>query len=356
VAERTGTGGSRSATGRAARRTTTTGRTSRASTTSKGGRTTRASATGRAARTSGTGDGKTRAAADDPVAAQADVTRPERLVVADPPPEPDYPRWRVEPGSRLRLADIDPNESEHYRRKKDVADELAHHRDRISDLQARLYGEHRRSLLIVLQAMDTGGKDGTIKGVFAGVNPQGCQVWSFKAPSNEEADHDFLWRYHHKVPAKGMIHIFNRSHYEDVLIVRVKELVPESVWRPRYAAINQFEQALGASGVTVLKFFLHISKDEQKRRLERRLQDPDKRWKFSANDLKERAWWDDYQAAFEDAVNECSTPYAPWYVIPANKKWYRNLVVARTIADTLEAMDPRYPPAEKGLDKVEVPD
>jgi PPK2 family polyphosphate:nucleotide phosphotransferase len=356
VAERTGTGGSRSATGRAARRTTTTGRTSRASTTSKGGRTTRASATGRAARTSGTGDGKTRAAADDPVAAQADVTRPERLVVADPPPEPDYPRWRVEPGSRLRLADIDPNESEHYRRKKDVADELAHHRDRISDLQARLYGEHRRSLLIVLQAMDTGGKDGTIKGVFAGVNPQGCQVWSFKAPSNEEADHDFLWRYHHKVPAKGMIHIFNRSHYEDVLVVRVKELVPASVWRPRYAAINQFEQALSASGVTVLKFFLHISKDEQKRRLERRLEDPDKRWKFSANDLKERGWWDDYQAAFEDAVNECSTPYAPWYVIPANKKWYRNLVVARTIADTLEAMDPRYPPAEKGLDKVEIPD
>jgi PPK2 family polyphosphate:nucleotide phosphotransferase len=364
MAERTGTGAGRGATGRTATgegrgRTGGTPRRAAASKAGSGGRgtarTARATtATGKAAQAKAAQAKAARAA--DPVAVQAEVTRPERLVVADPPPEPDYPRWRVEPGTPMRLADVDPDESEHYGRKKDVADELRRHRDRISDLQARLYGEHRRSLLIVLQAMDTGGKDGTIKGVFAGVNPQGCQVWSFKAPSNEEADHDFLWRYHHKVPAKGMIHIFNRSHYEDVLIVRVKELVPEAVWRPRYAAINQFEEALSASGVTVLKFFLHISKDEQKRRLESRLEDPDKRWKFSSNDLKERAWWDDYQAAFEDAVNECSTAHAPWYVIPANKKWYRNLVVARTIADTLEAMDPRYPPAEKGLDNIEIPD
>jgi PPK2 family polyphosphate:nucleotide phosphotransferase len=353
VAERAGSG--RGTTGRTTRRTATTssrtgsGRGSSRTAREAAGRTTAAKAADKT-------DGKRDAKAAVGAAAQVEVTRPERLVVKDPPPEPDYPRWRVEPGTGMRLADIDPNESEHYGRKKDVADELKRHRDRISDLQARLYGEHRRSLLIVLQAMDTGGKDGTIKAVFAGVNPQGCQVWSFKAPSNEEADHDFLWRYHNKVPSKGMIHIFNRSHYEDVLIVRVKELVPESVWRPRYQAINQFEEALSASGVTVLKFFLHISKDEQKRRLESRLQDPDKRWKFSSSDLKERAYWDDYQAAFEDAVNVCSTPFAPWYVIPANKKWYRNLVVARTIADTLEAMDPRYPPAEKGLDKVEVPD
>ena len=361
MAKQTGTGADRGTTGRTAtgegrgRTGRTAGRAAASSKAGGGGRGTARTArapTAKAAR----GTPAKAAAAADPVAMQAEFTRPERLVVADPPPEPDYPRWRVEPGTRMRLADIDPDESEHYGRKKDVADELRRHRDRISDLQARLYGEHRRSLLIVLQAMDTGGKDGTIKGVFAGVNPQGCQVWSFKAPSNEEADHDFLWRYHNKVPAKGMIHIFNRSHYEDVLIVRVKELVPEAVWRPRYAAINQFEEALSASGVTVLKFFLHISKDEQKRRLESRLQDPDKRWKFSSNDLKERAWWDDYQAAFEDAVNECSTPFAPWYVIPANKKWYRNLVVARTIADTLEAMDPRYPPAEKGLDHIEIPD
>jgi PPK2 family polyphosphate:nucleotide phosphotransferase len=262
--------------------------------------------------------GRASKAASDRVAARASqVTRPER-VVKDPPPAPDYPRYRVEPGERVRLAEVDPDESEGYQRKKDVAEELKRHRDRIADLQARLYGEQQRSLLIVLQAMDTGGKDGTIKGVFQGVNPQGCQVWSFKAPSNEEAAHDFLWRYHQKAPPKGMIHIFNRSHYEDVLIVRVKDLVPEPVWRPRYEAINQFEYALTADGVTVLKFFLHISRDEQKRRLESRLQDPDKRWKFSSNDIKERTYWDDYQAAFEDAVNECSTAYAPWYVVPTN--------------------------------------
>jgi PPK2 family polyphosphate:nucleotide phosphotransferase len=310
--------------------------------------------TGRGA--AGRTDGKARAATDTVRGKAGDVTHPERFVVEEPPPAPDYPRFRVEPGTRMRLAEVDPDESEHYQRKKDVGDELKRHRDRITDLQGRLYGENKRSLLIVLQAMDTGGKDGTIKGVFQGVNPQGCQVWSFKAPSNEEAAHDFLWRYHQKAPPKGMIHIFNRSHYEDVLIVRVKDLVPEPVWRPRYEAINQFEYALTSDGVTVLKFFLHISRDEQKRRLESRLQDPDKRWKFSSNDLKERAYWDDYQAAFEDAVNQCSTPYAPWYVVPANKKWYRNLVVARTIADTLEAMDPKFPAAEKGLDKVEIPD
>jgi PPK2 family polyphosphate:nucleotide phosphotransferase len=285
-----------------------------------------------------------------------DVAHPERTVVHDPPPAPDYPRFRVEPGTPVRLAEVDPDESEHYQRKKDVSDELKRQRDRISDLQARLYGEQKRSLLIVLQAMDTGGKDGTIKGVFQGVNPQGCQVWSFKAPSNEEAAHDFLWRYHQKTPPRGMIHIFNRSHYEDVLIVRVKDLVPESVWKPRYEAINQFEQALTLAGVTVLKFYLHISREEQKRRLESRLADPDKRWKFSTNDIKERAYWDDYMAAFEDAINYCSTANSPWYVIPANKKWYRTLVVARTIADTLEALNPQYPAAEPGLEKVSVPD
>jgi PPK2 family polyphosphate:nucleotide phosphotransferase len=295
-------------------------------------------------------------AASERTTQAVDVAHPERHVVEEPPPQPDYPRYRVEPGTPVRLAEVNPDESEHYRRKKDVADELKRQRDRISDLQARLYGEQKRSLLIVLQAMDTGGKDGAIKGVFQGVNPQGCQVWSFKAPSNEEAAHDFLWRYHQKTPPQGMIHIFNRSHYEDVLIVRVKDLVPESVWKPRYEAINQFEHALTLAGVTVLKFYLHISKDEQKRRLESRLADPDKRWKFSTNDIKERAYWDDYMAAFEDAINQCTTAHCPWYVIPANKKWYRNLVLARTIADTLEAMNPKFPPAEKGLENVSVPD
>jgi PPK2 family polyphosphate:nucleotide phosphotransferase len=310
----------------------------------------RTSSTGRTARRGG------RAAADRRADAAAKVAAPEQVVVASPPPDPDYPRFRVDPERGIRLADVDADESEHYARKKDAADELDKQRKRIRSLQARLYGEHQRSLLMVLQAMDTGGKDGTIKGVFQGVNPQGCQVWSFKAPSAEELDHDFLWRYHARVPGKGMINIFNRSHYEDVLIVRVKGLVPESVWRPRYEAINQFEYALTMSGITVIKFYLHISKDEQKRRLESRLANPDKRWKFSANDLKERVLWDDYQVAFEDAINSCATPYAPWYVIPANKKWYRNLVVARTIADTLEAMGPRYPDAEPGLEKMAVPD
>jgi len=278
---------------------------------------------------------------------------PEKVVVEDPP---DYPRYRVEPGKRLSLAAIDPDETEHYRKKKDIAKELERQRRRIQDLQERLYAENEQGLLIVLQAMDTGGKDGTIKHVFGGINPQGCRVSSFKAPSAEEANHDFLWRYHKSTPAKGRIGIFNRSHYEDVLIVRVKGMVPEEVWRERYALINDFERGLIANGITVLKFFLHISKDEQKRRLQSRLDDPDKRWKFSSADIKERAFWDDYQAAFEDAINNCSIEHAPWYVVPANKKWYRNLVVARTIADTLEAMDPQFPPAEEGLDKVKILD
>ena len=272
------------------------------------------------------------------------------------PPEADYPRYMVEPGEAVSLAAMDPDQTEHYRRKKDVAKELEKQRRRIQDLQARLYAENKRGLLIVLQAMDTGGKDGTIKHVFSGVNPQGCRVSSFKAPSAEEANHDFLWRYHKSAPARGRIGIFNRSHYEDVLIVRVKNLAPEEIWRGRYGQINDFERNLSLDGITVLKFFLHISKDEQRRRLQSRLDNPDKRWKFSSADIKERAFWDDYQRAFEDALGKCSTSHAPWYVVPANRKWYRNLVVARTIADSLEAIDPRFPPAEEGLEKVSIPD
>jgi PPK2 family polyphosphate:nucleotide phosphotransferase len=268
----------------------------------------------------------------------------------------DYPGYRVEPGERVSLATVDPGETEHYEKKKDVARELEKQRRRIQDLQERLYAENQQGLLIVLQAVDTGGKDGTIKHVFSGVNPQGCRVSSFKIPSAEEANHDFLWRYHKSVPARGRIGIFNRSHYEDVLVVRVKNLVPEVIWRERYEQINAFERNLTLEGITVLKFFLHISKDEQKRRLQRRLDDPNKRWKFSSDDLEERAIWDAYQQAFEDALSKCSTEHAPWYIVPANKKWYRNLVVARTIADTLGAMDPQYPPAEEGLEKITIPD
>ena len=238
--------------------------------------------------------------------------------------------------------------------KETVKEALRAERDRIAALQGKLYAEHRRSLLVVFQAIDTGGKDGTIRSVFAGVNPQGCRVWSFKVPSTDELDQDFLWRYHARVPGRGLIGVFNRSHYEDVLAVRVKDLVPKPVWRERYGLINDFERLLTASGVTILKFFLHISKEEQRRRLEARLEDPRKRWKFDAGDLVERESWDAYQAAFADALGRCSTPYAPWYVVPADRKWYRNIAVARTIADTLEAMDPHYP-EPKNLKGVTVP-
>jgi PPK2 family polyphosphate:nucleotide phosphotransferase len=290
--------------------------------------------------------------APDPVTAAA---APEQ-VVDPPPPEPDYARYRAEPGVPVALCDVAADESEGYERKRDVKDKLSAQRERIAELQERLYAEGRQSLLIVLQAMDTGGKDGAIKHVFKGVNPQGCRVWSFKAPSAEESGHDFLWRYHNRVPSRGMITIFNRSHYEDVLVVRVKNLVPEDVWRERYSTICDFERTLARENVVVLKFYLHISKEEQKRRLLARLEDPNKHWKFSSNDLRERTFWDDYQRAFEDAVNATSTSYAPWYVVPADKKWFRNLVIARTIADTLEAMNPQFPPPEPGLDNIVVPD
>jgi len=300
--------------------------------------------------------GKTQQAAAQATAEAAEVTAPEKIVVNHPPPDPDYPRYRIKPGSHFKLAAINPDESEHYQSRHDVKKELEKQRQRIAELQERLYAERRQSLLIVLQAMDTGGKDGTIRGVFQGVNPQGCQVASFKAPSTEELEHDFLWRYHNKTPTRGMITIFNRSHYEDVLIVRVKNMVPEEVWRQRYSMINEFENLLTLNQTTILKFFLYISKNEQKRRLESRLKNPSKHWKFSSNDLKERAFWDQYHIAFEDSINNCTTEYAPWYAIPANKKWYRNLVIARTISDTLTAMNPQFPPAEKGLENITIPD
>ncbi|GJE15327.1 polyphosphate kinase 2 family protein [Methylobacterium marchantiae] len=261
----------------------------------------------------------------------------------------------VGPGMSLDLSAIDADSDGGLDKEASKQALLVEH-GRIQDLQERLYAEHRRGLLVVLQAIDTGGKDGTIRSVFEGVNPQGCRVWSFKVPSAEERDHDFLWRYHAKVPGRGMIGVFNRSHYEDVLVVRVKSLEPEGVWRPRYDLINDFERMLTLSGVTVLKFFLHISKDEQKERLEARIADPQKHWKFDPADLVERESWDAYQEAFTDALSRCSTPHAPWHVVPANRKWYRNLLVARTIANTLEAMDPRYPDAQPGIAELTVPD
>jgi PPK2 family polyphosphate:nucleotide phosphotransferase len=204
--------------------------------------------------------------------------------------------------------------------------------------------------------MDAGGKDGTIKHVMGGVNPQGCQVTSFKQPTARELAHDYLWRIHMAVPSRGYIGIYNRSHYEDVLVVRVHNLVPEEVWSTRYEQINHFEKLLAETGTTILKFFLYISKEEQKERFEARLTDPTKNWKFSAGDVKERRYWDDYMLAYEEALSRCNTPWAPWYIIPANRKWYRNLVVSQTIVETLEKLDMHYPPPLADAGSIVVPD
>lgn len=263
--------------------------------------------------------------------------------------------YRVDGSKPVLLGDFDPDDTGDFAGKAEVAELLKADRNRIAELQERLFAEERQSLLIVLQATDTGGKDGTVKKVFGGINPQGCRVWPFREPSEEELSHDILWRYHRRTPAKGMIGIFNRSQYEEVLVVRVKELVPEAVWQRRYDMINDFERMLAGNNTTILKFFLNISRTEQKERLQARLADPAKHWKFSTGDLKDRALWDNYQAAFEDAINRCSAVHAPWIVVPANKKWYRNHVVARTVADTLEAMNPQFPEAEPGLDRVIIP-
>ncbi len=264
-------------------------------------------------------------------------------------------RYRVDGSQPIRLSDFDPDETGDFGSKGEAAEFLKQERNRISDLQERLFAEQKQSLLVILQATDTGGKDGTIKKVFGGVNPQGCRVWPFREPSEEELSHDILWRYHRRTPPKGIIGIFNRSQYEEVLVVRVKQLAAESVWQPRYDMINDFERMLAGNNTTILKFFLHISRTEQKERLQARLDDPAKHWKFSMGDLKDRALWEEYQAAFEDAINRCSADHAPWIVVPANRKWYRNYVVARTVADTLEAMNPQFPEAEPGLDRVIVP-
>jgi PPK2 family polyphosphate:nucleotide phosphotransferase len=261
----------------------------------------------------------------------------------------------VEPGTRINLSKIDPDDTGSLRDKDTAKAHLKIVRKRIEDLQERLYAEHRQSLLVVLQATDTGGKDGTIKHVFKGINPQGCRVTSFREPSAAELDHDFLWRIHPHAPAKGMIGVFNRSHYEDVLVVRVKDLVPKPVWSQRYESINEFEKRLAENGTRILKFYLHISKDEQKERLQARLDDPSKHWKFNVGDLADRERWDDYQQAFEDAIGKCSTDYAPWFVIPANHKWARNVFVAEIIADTLEDMNPQFPEQHDDLTNIIIP-
>ncbi len=247
---------------------------------------------------------------------------------------------------RIKLAKIDPEDAGGYGSKESALEHLDKLRAKLARLQEALYAEHRQSLLIVLQAMDTGGKDGVVKTIFTGVNPTGVQVTSFKAPSSEERDHDYLWRIHRAAPAKGVIGIWNRSHYEDVLVVRVHELVKKEVWKPRYRQINEFERHLAENGTTIIKFFLHISKDEQKRRLQDRLDDPEKLWKFNLGDLTERKLWGEYQEAYEDAINACSTPLAPWHIVPADRNWVRNLSIMQTVVETLERMSPRYPKSD----------
>jgi len=263
-------------------------------------------------------------------------------------------RYGVHPGATIDLSAIDPAETGDFGSRKQVKKPLKKLRKQLRELQERFYAWNHKSLLIVLQAMDTGGKDGTIEHVMSGVNPQGVTVTSFKAPTPEELAHDYLWRIHKAAPRKGMIGIFNRSHYEDVLVVRVHDLVPKNSWFRRYEQINNFEQFLTENDTVILKFYLHISRDEQARRLQARLDDPNKHWKFSKSDLKERKLWDDYMAAYTDALQKCSTQYAPWYVIPANNKWYRNYVIAQIIVETLNNIAPQYPSPEEGLDEIVV--
>jgi PPK2 family polyphosphate:nucleotide phosphotransferase len=248
----------------------------------------------------------------------------------------------VKPGSRVRLAKLDASATYGYD-KASAEPLLEKQMDRLSTLQDRFWAEAKRSVLVVLQGIDAAGKDGTIKKVMEAFNPMGCPVSSFKVPTAEELAHDYLWRIHKRVPGKGEIGIFNRSHYEDVLVVRVHGLVPRRVWSARYEQINDFEGTLAASGTTIVKFFLTIDRDEQRKRIQARYDDPTKRWKFSMGDLAERARWDDYQAAFDEALTKTSTDVAPWYVIPANRKWFRNLAVATILAETMAALRPAYP-------------
>ena len=253
-------------------------------------------------------------------------------------------KYRVKPGSRVDLSVWDPNDKSAFSGEKDEGRErLLELNQELEELQELLYAEDKHKVLIVLQAMDTGGKDGTIRHVFEGVNPQGVRVACFKRPTPEELSHDYLWRAHKQTPGKGEIVIFNRSHYEDVLVVRVHNLVPERVWSRRYEHINNFEHMLADEGTTILKFFLHIDLDEQRERLQARLDDPRKHWKFDPRDLEERKLWPEYTKVYEDAISKTSTDWAPWHIVPANRKWYRNLVIGSAIVETLKGLNMHHP-------------
>ena len=261
-------------------------------------------------------------------------------------------RFLVEPGSNLRLKKIDPAFKDEHESQKSAALETQRHVDRMTELQYLLYADGNRSLLIVLQALDAGGKDGVVRHVFSAMNPQGTSVFGFKQPSKLEAAHDFPWRAHLRAPGKGEVVIFNRSHYEDVLVVRVHKLVPKPIWSKRYELINNFEQTLVDNGTRILKFYLHISPVEQLERFKQRLDDPQRHWKISESDYFERELWSDYIDAFEEGMERTSTKHAPWYVIPSDHKWFRNLAISAIVADTMEDMDLKLPPTN--VDIVEI--
>jgi len=258
----------------------------------------------------------------------------------------------VKPGSKVELDKIDAGFKGEHESHKHALPEIERYCQQLSELQYLLYAEDKRSLLICLQAMDAGGKDGTLNHVLGAMNPQGCSVHGFKQPSEEEAAHDFLWRAHAACPGRGRVAVFNRSHYEDVLVVRVHELVPKKIWSKRYDAINAFERLLAENGTHILKFYLHISKDEQLARFKQRIDDPARHWKISESDYAERAYWDDYRAAFEDALSRCSTAHAPWFVIPADHKWFRNLAVSQIIAETLDGLGMSFPKPTVDMDDI----
>jgi len=261
-------------------------------------------------------------------------------------------KFRVEQGSKVKLDEIDPNYKGDHENKDDAQGELEKHAQRLSELQYLMYAENKRSLLIILQALDAAGKDGTINHVFASMNPQGCRVYAFKTPSAEELAHDYLWRIHQDTPRKGLVTIFNRSHYEDVLVVRVHNLVSKEVWSKRYDEINNFEKELVDNDTHILKFYLHIDKEEQLSRFKQRLDDPKRHWKISESDYAEREHWNDYQKAYEEAISKCSTNHAPWYIIPSNHKWFRNLAVSQILVDTLESLNMKFPAPTANIEDI----
>jgi PPK2 family polyphosphate:nucleotide phosphotransferase len=262
-------------------------------------------------------------------------------------------QYLVKPETKVKLSKWDPNDTGDFKDgKQEGLIQLEKLNGKLETLQELLFAEHKHKVLIILQAMDAGGKDGTIRHVFEGVNPAGVRVASFKAPTPEELDHDFLWRIHKVVPASGEMVIFNRSHYEDVLVVRVHNIVPSEVWSKRFDQINEFERTLAESGTTILKFYLHIDLDEQRKRLQARLDDPAKHWKFRLGDLAERKLWPDYMQAYEDVLSKTSTDHAPWYIVPSNRKWFRDLVISTVLVDTLEGLKMKYPESEENLDGV----